>query len=298
MAITVTDLCKDYGPQEVVKGISFHIDAGEIVGFLGPNGAGKSTTMKILTGFVQPAAGTVIINGYDISTHRKEVQRCIGYLPEHNPQYEEMYVREFLSFTAEVYQVEKEHIENVIALTGLTSEAHKKTGQLSKGYRQRVGLAAALLHDPEVLILDEPTTGLDPNQLVAMRDLIRSLGKKKTILLSTHILQEVEAVCNRVLIMNKGELVADTSMAALCDEGIQIIEVAFEGRAKTAVFKRLPHLKSMRNLSGAVYELTFTTPKDMRTAVFDLAHDNGLKIRQLNQRHSHLEQLFRRVTKN
>ena len=297
MSIAVTHLTKVYGTQKAVHDISFRIKKGEIVGFLGPNGAGKSTTIKILATFLRPTEGTAKVNGYDSITQKKNVQRSIGYLPEHNPMYPEMYVREFLEFNARIYNTSKKNIETVIALTGLTPEAHKKAGQLSKGYRQRLGLAAALLHDPEVLILDEPTTGLDPNQLVEIRQLIKTIGKEKTVLLSTHILQEVEAICDRVLIIHKGKLVADTPLAALRQDTTQCIEVAFDYRVEEAFLQQLPHIQTIKNTNGFVYELIFATQNDMRPAVFDFAHDNGLKILQLNQRHTPLEQLFGTLTK-
>lgn len=296
MSIEVTNLSKFYGKQKVLNGLSFTINKGEIVGFLGPNGAGKSTTMKVLTGSLAPAEGSITVNGYDVSTQKKRIQQSIGYLPENNPLYPDMYVREFLNFNAEMYKTDKQAVKDIIELTGLTSEAHKKIRQLSKGYRQRVGLAAALLHSPEVLILDEPTTGLDPNQLLQIRQLIKTIGREKTVLLSTHILQEVEAICDRVLIIHKGELVADKKMSALRDAASQCIEVEFDYRVEEAFLQEIPHLKTITNTVGFVYELSFTTSKDMRSAVFDFAHDNGLKILQLHPRHKNLELLFRELT--
>src|SRR5680860_1254756 len=230
MSITVEGISKFYGEQKALDKVSFSIEKGEIVGFLGPNGAGKSTLMKIITGYLAPSEGKASVNNIPLSENLLEAQRSIGYLPEHNPLYTEMYVREFLSFNASIYKIDKIRIEEVIYLTGLTSEANKKIEQLSKGYRQRVGLAAALLHDPAVLILDEPTTGLDPNQLLEIRKLIREIGKEKTILLSTHILKEVEAVCDRVLIISKGILVADKKLSDLRNDEEQIIEVEFDYR--------------------------------------------------------------------
>lgn len=216
MSISVESLTKVYGQQRAVDGISFSAQPG-VLGFLGPNGAGKSTTMKILTGFIPQTSGKASVCGYDVETQPLEVKRSIGYLPESNPLYQDMYVRESLAFIANIHQVPdaEKRIEEVIELTGLTPEKHKKIGQLSKGYRQRVGLAQAILHDPQVLILDEPTSGLDPNQLIGIRQLIRDLGKTKTIILSTHIMQEVEAVCNRVVIINKGKIVADDTLEDL-----------------------------------------------------------------------------------
>ena len=212
MSIEVHNITKNYGTQKALDGVSFTIQKGEIVGFLGPNGAGKSTLMKILTTYIAADEGTASVNGFDVNVQQKAVQQSIGYLPEHNPLYLDLYVREYLEFNADVYRVSKSRIEEVIVLTGLTSESHKKIGQLSKGYRQRVGLANALLHNPDVLILDEPTTGLDPNQLLEIRDVIRNVGKDNTVFLSTHIMQEVEATCDRVIIINKGKIVADNNI--------------------------------------------------------------------------------------
>lgn len=296
MSIEVTRLTKNYGEQKALNSVSFKIDKGEIVGFLGPNGAGKSTMMKILTTYISASDGDALVNNFDVKTQPLEVQKLVGYLPEHNPLYLEMYVKEYLKFNAEVYKVDKSRINEVIELTGLTPEAHKKMGQLSKGYRQRVGLATALLHDPEVLILDEPTTGLDPNQLVEIRHLIKSLGKEKTVFLSTHIMQEVEAICDRVIIINKGEIVADKKLTDLKADQEQIIEVEFDYRVETVLLNRLQHVKQVKNTHDFIYELTFSTKIDMRPSVFDFAHDNGLKILQLNQKNKNLESLFRELT--
>ena len=296
MSIQVNAISKFYGSQRALDEVSFSIKKGEIVGFLGPNGAGKSTLMKILTGYLQPTSGEALVNGFSIDAELLKAQRSTGYLPEHNSLYTEMYVREYLQFNASIYKVSKSRIEEVIAQTGLLPEANKKIGQLSKGYRQRVGLANALLHDPEVLILDEPTTGLDPNQLVEIRDLIRKTGTEKTIFLSTHIMREVEALCERVIIINNGKIVADKKLADLRDEQVQIIEVEFDYRIEEIALKQLPHLKEARNTGGFVYELVFDTPKDMRPAVFDFAHDNGLKTLQLNRKNKNLENLFSELT--
>lgn len=296
MSIEVNNITKLYATQKALNNISFKINKGEIVGFLGPNGAGKSTMMKILTTYIDASDGQAKINDFDVQTHAREVQKCVGYLPEHNPLYLEMYVKEYLTFNAEVYQVSKSRIEKVIELTGLTPEAHKKIGQLSKGYRQRVGLANALLHNPEVLILDEPTTGLDPNQLVEIRHLIQSLGQEKTVFLSTHIMQEVEAICDRVIIINKGEIVADKKLSDLKTNQEQIIEVEFDYRVEDALMNRLKHIQNVTNTHDFIYELTFSTKEDMRPMVFDFAHDNGLKILQLNQKNKNLESLFRELT--
>ncbi|AEM71012.1 gliding motility-associated ABC transporter ATP-binding subunit GldA [Allomuricauda ruestringensis DSM 13258] len=296
MSITVQNITKTFGSQKALNNVSFTINKGEVVGFLGPNGAGKSTMMRILTTYYKADNGEAAVNGFDVLSAAKDVQKSIGYLPEHNPLYLEMYVKEYLAFNADVYKVDKSKINEVIEQTGLTPEAHKKIGQLSKGYRQRVGLAAALLHDPEVLILDEPTTGLDPNQLIEIRKLIREIGKQKTILLSTHIMKEVEAVCDRVIIINKGELVADKKLEELREEEEQIIEVEFDYRVEEQLLQQMPNVSKVKNTGGFVYEITFTTSKDMRPVVFDFAHDNKLKTLQLSRKNKNLESLFTELT--
>ncbi|MDO6809438.1 gliding motility-associated ABC transporter ATP-binding subunit GldA [Zobellia galactanivorans] len=296
MSISVYKISKTFGSQKALKNISFKLQKGEIVGFLGPNGAGKSTMMKILTTYYTADKGEASVNSFDVLTEKKKVRESIGYLPEHNPLYLDMYVKEYLAFNADVYKTDKARIPEVIDQTGLSPEAHKKIGQLSKGYRQRVGLAAALLHDPEVLILDEPTTGLDPNQLLEIRKLIKEIGKEKTILLSTHIMKEVEAVCDRVLIINKGVLVADKKLSELRDAEEQIIEVEFDYRVEEAFLNKLPNVSHVKNTGGFVYEITFSTSKDMRPAVFDFAHDNQLKTLQLSRKNKNLESLFTELT--
>ena len=299
MSIEVNAISKSYGTQKALDSISFSVKKGEIVGFLGPNGAGKSTLMKILTTYISADEGSALVNGNDVSTQQKAVQKSIGYLPEHNPLYLDLYVREYLDFNADVYKVPKSRIEEVIQLTGLGSESHKKIGQLSKGYRQRVGLANALLHNPEVLILDEPTTGLDPNQLVEIRNVIKTVGKDKTVFLSTHIMQEVEAICDRVIIINNGKIVTDKKLDKLIStEKEQIIEVEFNTAIKEELFTKIPNLQSYKNIHTTLWELTFLSEVDMRPTVFDFAHDNGLKTLQLNQKNKNLETLFREVTKD
>ena len=297
MSISVSNISKLYGEQKALNNISFSVNKGEIVGFLGPNGAGKSTMMKILTTYIQASEGDASVNEFDVSKQEKEVQKSVGYLPEHNPLYLDMYVKEYLHFNASVYNTPKERIEEVINLTGLTPESHKKINQLSKGYRQRVGLANALLHNPDVLILDEPTTGLDPNQLVEIRELIKNVGKEKTVFLSTHIMQEVEAICDRVIIINKGELVADASLADLKKDQQQIIEVEFDYRVEDVLMKRLPNIIDAKNTYDMVWELTFDTHEDMRAAIFDFASKNELKILKLDTKNNSLESLFRDLTK-
>lgn len=298
MSIEVKNISKSYGAQKALDGISFSIKKGEIVGFLGPNGAGKSTLMKILTTYLTADEGEAFVNEKSIDQQPKEVQKSIGYLPEHNPLYLDLYVREYLAFNAAVYQVPKDRIQEVIELTGLTPESHKKIGQLSKGYRQRVGLANALLHHPEVLILDEPTTGLDPNQLAEIRNVIKTVGKDKTIFLSTHIMQEVEAICDRVIIIDKGKIVADKKLEVLiAADKQQVIEVEFDLKVTEDQINAIPHLKSFIKNSDYLWELTFLSSQDMRPTVFDFAHDNGLKTLQLNQKNKNLEAVFREITK-
>ncbi|KIX20826.1 gliding motility protein GldA [Flavobacterium sp. 316] len=297
MSIEVQNISKNYGTQKALDTISFSIKKGEIVGFLGPNGAGKSTLMKILTTYLIPDSGTASVNNFDIETATKSVQQSVGYLPEHNPLYLDLYIREYLSFNADVYKVKKSRIEEVIQLTGLTPESNKKIGQLSKGYRQRVGLACALLHDPEVLILDEPTTGLDPNQLVEIRELIKNIGKDKTVFLSTHIMQEVEAICNRVIIINNGKIVEDKNLKTLVKEQTkQVIEVEFDKTISIEDFKIFSELVSVISLNETNFELTFESEKDMRSKIFDFAQDKQLKILQLNLKNKNLEQIFREKT--
>ena len=298
MSISVKNIVKKFGSQKALDQVSFELKKGEIVGFLGPNGAGKSTMMKILTTYYKADEGQASVNTFDVIEQPKSVQRCIGYLPEHNPLYLDMYVKEYLAFNAEVYKINKSRIAQVIEQTGLTPEVHKKIGQLSKGYRQRVGLAAALLHDPDVLILEEPTTGFDPNQVLEIRKLIKEIGREKTILLSTHIMKEVEAVCDRVLIINQGKLVADKKLSELRDENEQIIEVEFDYRVEEAFLNRLPHATHVKNIGGFVYEIVFETSKDMRPVVFDFAHDNSLKTLQLSRKNKNLESLFTELTGN
>lgn len=294
MSIQVDNIVKKYGEQEALKSISFSLNKGEIVGLLGPNGAGKSTLMKILTTYIKPTSGKATVNGYDIDEETIKVRQNIGYLPEHNPLYLDMYVREYLLYNASIYKVDKAKIEGLIKQTGLSSHANKKIGELSKGFRQRVGLAAALLHDPEVLILDEPTTGLDPNQLIDIRELIKKVGKEKTVLLSTHIMQEVEAMCDRVIILHQGSIVLDKKMDALIQN--QIIEVEFDFRLEEVAFKQLPHLVKVESLSGQLHQLHFDTEEDMRAVVYDFAKEQGLRTLQLHQKSPTLEKLFIELT--
>jgi ABC-2 type transport system ATP-binding protein len=298
MSIEVNNISKSYGAQKALENISFSIKKGEIVGFLGPNGAGKSTLMKILTTYIAADEGSASVNGFDVNSQARAVQQSIGYLPEHNPLYLDLYVREYLAFNADVYKVPKSRIEEVIQLTGLSAESHKKIGQLSKGFRQRVGLANALLHNPDVLILDEPTTGLDPNQLVEIRNVIKNVGNDKTVFLSTHIMQEVEAICDRVIIINNGKIVADKKLHNLIStEKEQVIEVEFDYKVEEQLIAKIENLTSFKNTHDMIWELTFNADKDMRPTVFDFANANGLKTLQLNQKNKNLEAVFREITK-
>ena len=296
MSIEVQFVSKSYETQLALNEISFSAKKGEIIGFLGPNGAGKSTMMKILTGFISPTKGTVFVSGIDVLKNPIAAKSKIGYLPEQNPLYQEMYVREYLQFQASIFKVSKETITSVIKDVGLTPEMHKKISQLSKGYQQRVGLAAALIHNPDVLILDEPTTGLDPNQLQETRTLLKKLGKEKTILFSTHIMQEVEAVCDRVIIIKKGELLIDTSIEELKDSNEQSIEVTFDYKIEEQFIQRLPNIISYKNNFDNTWYMTFNSSEDMRGVIFDFAQEKGLKILELNSKNQSLETLFTKLT--
>ncbi len=296
IGIQVDNINKFYETQQVLNEVSFSIEKGKILGLLGPNGAGKSTLMKILTGYIKLDSGQAFIEGVNVSENPIQIKQKIGYLPEHNPLYLDMYVREYLEFVRSVYKVDKSNIEKVIEQTGLISEAHKKIVQLSKGYRQRVGLAAALIHDPEVLILDEPTTGLDPNQLVEIRNLIKELGKDKTVILSTHIMQEVEQMADHVLIINNGKILANESLKKLQTGQQQIIEVEFDLRIEQEFLDQLPHIEAAENLMDHIWCLAFNTQDDMRPVIFDFANEQGLKILQMHQKNKNLEQLFKEIT--
>ena len=296
MSITVNSVSKSYASQKALNNISFSADKGQVIGFLGPNGAGKSTMMKILTGFIKPNEGAVFVDDIDVLKNPIAAQKVIGYLPEHNPLYAEMYVREYLQFQAAIYKVAKSQIEDCIEKVGLTLEADKKIHQLSKGYQQRVGIAAAILHNPKVLILDEPTTGLDPNQIIEIRALIQKLGKDKTVLFSTHIMQEVEAVCDRVIIIKKGQILVDKKLKELQDSKQQIIEVTYNTSCDEEIFQKLSNLSSVKNTSDNNWQLTFSSSEDVRSKIFDLAQDNNLKILGLTAQNKNLETLFREVT--
>ncbi len=300
MSIEVKDLLKIYGEQKAVDVISFRVNKGEIVGFLGPNGAGKSTTMKIITGYLGQDGGEAIVCGIPVNQQPLETKKKIGYLPEANPLYPDMYVREYLDFIADVHQVEnrKARIEEVIAMVGLTVESKKKLGQLSKGYKQRVGLAAALVHDPEVLILDEPTGGLDPNQIIEIREVIKKLGENKTVLFSSHILQEVEALCDRVVIINKGKLVADSPLDRLRSQSnrLGLIRVSFKETLAAGQLQTLRNVKEIIPLSSQAWELQTDTPDEVKKQLMELALQNNWNIVSLHSENQSLEEIFRRLT--
>ena len=303
MSIKVTALTKLYETQRAVDNISFELKKGEVVGFLGPNGAGKSTTMKIITSYLPSTSGTAVVCGYDVQDDPMEVRKRVGYLPEANPLYYEMYVREYLEFTAGIHKLGKEgkkRIEEMISLTGLTKEAHKKIGALSKGYKQRVGLAQAMLHDPEVLILDEPTSGLDPNQIVEIRDLIKNIGREKTVLLSTHIMQEVQAMCNRVIIINNGRIVADDSIEHLQQANTKqdVLIVAFENTIDEGLFSRLEKLQRYESLGSNKWKLVTDDPEGLRREAMQWSLDHNINISSLQAQTETLEDVFRTLTNN
>lgn len=302
MSISVASLTKVYGTQKAVNNISFELKKGEIVGFLGPNGAGKSTTMKMITGYLPPTDGTATVCGFDIRNQSMDVRKRIGYLPEANPLYYDMYVREYLEFSAGIHGIKnpKQRIDEMIAMTGLGKEAHKKIGALSKGYKQRVGLAQAMLHDPEVLILDEPTSGLDPNQIVEIRDLITRIGKEKTVLLSTHIMQEVQAMCNRVIIISNGNIVADDKIERLkqLNADQPILVVSFESEVNETLFGKLKSAERYESGGQNTWRMYTSKPDELRKELMQLALDNNLNISSLQSETRSLEEVFRALTKN
>ncbi|MCR6722408.1 MAG: gliding motility-associated ABC transporter ATP-binding subunit GldA [Chitinophagaceae bacterium] len=302
MSIQVNNLLKIYGSQKAVNEISFTVQRGEIVGFLGPNGAGKSTTMKILTGYLPATAGEAYVCDIPVAVNPLAARKKIGYLPELNALYYDMYVREYLGFVADVHQLpnKKAAIEKAIETVGLQVEARKKIGQLSKGYKQRVGLAAALIHDPEVLILDEPTTGLDPNQIIEIREVIRSQGKTKTVLFSSHILQEVEAICDRVIIISKGQLVANDTLSNLKQkqQGTHTVQVQFKEDVKPEQFSAIPAIGSIEAIPGiqGSFRIQTTNPEAVRKSLLSFAVDNNLNIVTLQSEEQKLEDIFRELT--
>jgi ABC-2 type transport system ATP-binding protein len=302
VSISVRNISRRYGNQKALDQVSFEVPKGEILGFLGPNGAGKSTMMKILTTFIPPSEGEASVCGFDIRKDSMEVRRKVGYLPEHNPLYADMYVREYLGFIAGLHRLDRkeDRIRKMIELTGLGPEQHKKIAALSKGYRQRVGLAQALIHDPEVLILDEPTSGLDPNQLADIRQLIRNLGKDRTVMFSTHIMQEVEAVCDRVIIINKGKLVADGGARELSREHTRgySIMVEFDRAVDRSELMQIQGVQRADARSGNSWELFTQSKEDIRPAVFQFAVNKQLTVLTISRNEKNLETVFRDLTKN
>jgi len=300
MSIKVEGLTKLYGKQKALDCISFEIKSGEIVGFLGPNGAGKSTMMKIITSYIPQTEGDVFVNDVKIEAESVDIRKQIGYLPEHNPLYLDMYVREYLFFVAGMYKVEnkKAKVEEMIELTGLTRESSKKISALSKGYRQRVGLAQALIHDPSVLILDEPTSGLDPNQIVEIRDLIKKVGKEKTVMLSTHIMQEVEAICDKVIIIDKGKIVAEEDIQdtanILKEEGV-VIQIEFNKAIKSEVLEAQKGIIEVHNTKENIWLIKSKT--DIRSDLFEMAVKNDFKVLSMNLVEKTLEEIFQEITK-
>lgn len=303
MSIAVKEISKRYGSQLAVNKISFEVHTGEIVGFIGPNGAGKSTTMKMITGTLSPDSGSVRINDLSALEHQREIRGMIGYLPENNPLYHEMYIREYLQYVAGLYNLKgkaaRERISLVIEMTALSHEVGKKIGNLSKGYRQRVGLAQALIHDPEILVLDEPTSGLDPNQLVEIRNLVSTIGKEKTVLLSTHILQEVEAICDRVIIINNGGIVADEDAQRLKEKGegtTQTIHIELDEMTDPEIWKTLKFIDHVKTIENKQFLLETHELHDIRGDIFNFAVSQGLTILSLSLKKKSLEEVFRELT--
>ena len=304
MSIEVQGVTKLYGEQKALNNVSFKVKKGEIVGFLGPNGAGKSTLMKIITGFIPASSGKVTVNGVDVGTDNPEIRKKIGYLPENNPLYPEMYIREYLNFVASVYKLgksKKKAIDEIISVTGLTPEQNKKIGSLSKGFRQRVGLAQALIHNPEVLILDEATSGLDPNQIVEIRNLIKEAGREKTVLFSTHIMQEVEAVCDRVIIIDRGVIKADeekSNIYSRLKRPLQIIHVEFDNDPSQAELEAIPNVHSVQRLKSNLWQVEAEGDEDIRPLIFTFAVQNKLMVLSLQKQENNLEEVFRHLTKD
>lgn len=300
MSISVTNLSKNFGAQKAVNDISFNIGKNEIVGFLGPNGAGKSTTMKMITGYLKPDTGSIEVCGISVQNHSTATQKKIGYLPESNALYTDMYVKEYLSFVGSVYKVDnlQSSVNDVVALVGLTKEANKKIGQLSKGYKQRVGIAAALVHNPEVLILDEPTSGLDPNQIIEIRDIIKKLAENKTVIFSSHIMQDVEAICERVIIINKGQIVADDQLSNLKNKTNenQMVSVEFKEKIASNLFSRFKDCKSIKEISQNKFNFETSNAESIRKQIMELCLSNNLNIVSLNSESHNLESVFKSLT--
>ncbi|MNJ82667.1 putative ABC transporter ATP-binding protein YxlF [compost metagenome] len=300
MSIEVKNLSKYYGEQAAVNDITFSVGKGEIIGFLGPNGAGKSTTMKMITGFIPATEGSISVCGIPVSVDSTETRKRIGYLPENNPLYLDMYVKEYLEFVGKIYKVKniRERVKEMIQLVGLEVEQNKKIGMLSKGYRQRVGLAQAIIHNPDVLILDEPTSGLDPNQLVEIRELIRRIGKEKTVMLSTHILPEVEAICDRVIIIRKGKLVADNLASNLqMATDTQVVYAEFDGTIAKNLLQKIPGVSKIERVSDSKYLIESQSVDDLRKTVAQFAQQHNLLVLTLRTEEKSLEEVFKTLTK-
>lgn len=303
MSIIVNSLSKIYGAQKALDAISFSVNEGEILGFLGPNGAGKSTTMKIATGFLPPTSGSVRVGDFDVVEKPVAVKKIVGYLPENNPLYTDMYVHEYLRFIGSLHGMQgrrlKERTDEIVKLCGLDREQLKKIGALSKGYRQRVGLAQALIHDPKVIILDEPTTGLDPNQILEIRELIRQVSKNKTVVFSTHIMQEVQALCSRVVIINKGKIVADKAVAALRSDHLteKHIVVEFAQDIATQELENIEGVQAVKSLGNSKYSILVSGEQDIRGEIFNFASRKNIALLGLTQEESNLEDIFQKLTK-
>ena len=302
MSISVSRITKLYGTQKALDNVSFEVPGNQVVGFLGPNGAGKSTMMKIITCFVPQTSGSVSVCGFDATEQSIEARKNVGYLPEHNPLYLEMYVKEYLAFIAGIHQIKgskEKRIAEMIGITGLQTEQKKKIGALSKGYRQRVGLAQAMIHDPKVLILDEPTSGLDPNQLTEIRALIKEIGKEKTVVLSTHIMQEVEAVCERVIIINKGKVVADDNTSVLQQRSSQghFIIVEFDKSIDKSMLEKIDGVIQVIRLTENTWRLKSNSSEDVRSAVFQFAVTNRMEVLSMQKEEQRLEDVFHQLTK-
>ncbi len=301
MSIQIQNITKVFGKQKALDNVSFDIKSGEVIGFLGPNGAGKSTLMKIITGFIPPTEGDVFLNGMNVLENPMEVRKILGYLPEQNPLYQDMYIVEFLNFIAGIYKIPNriQRIEEVISLTGLEPEISKKIGALSKGYKQRVGLAQAIIHDPEILILDEPTSGLDPNQIIEIRNLIQNLGEKKTVMLSTHIMQEVDAICDRIVILNKGKIVANDSTQGVhelgqADSGILLVE--FRDGINTDRIEKINGVRKVMRFEDNKFVIDFDSKTDIRQDLFNLAVKMNNIVLSLQLKEKTLEEVFSELT--
>lgn len=300
MSIEIKNVTKIYGLQKALNEVSFTVNQGEILGFLGPNGAGKSTLMKIISCYIPPTEGTVIVDGYDVREDSLEIRKRVGYLPEHNPLYLDMYVKEYLTFIAGIHKLnkKKEKLSNVIDLVGLGLEQNKKIGQLSKGYKQRVGLAQALIHDPKVLILDEPTSGLDPNQLADIREVIKNIGKEKTVMFSSHIMQEIEAICDRIVIINRGKLIVDKDVLQMMNSNSsqQIVQVEFEKIVSKTELKSIKGVEKVKQLEGNSWQLISTKPEDLRVEISKFASSKGILVLSLQKETQKLENIFKELT--